>query len=110
MNKDRRSTAQVCIELLKECALVGEISDTSHEAVAEAIKLMKSAEYWSLRNQEPHEGRNEATDQGIAVSRVALPALESAAKALEEDDYDTVIEMLELAITTEGKPVKRKKQ
>lgn len=102
MNKDRRATAQVCIELIKECAEVGEMSEASHAALKEAIKTMQSAEYWSLRNQSKHEGKNESTDAGIRISRVALPALEAATVALSEDNYDVVVEQLYLAVTTDG--------
>jgi hypothetical protein len=109
LNADRRSTGQVCIELLKECSYHGEMSEASHAALVEAVKLMKQAEFWSLRRQEPHEGKNASTDAGIAISRVALPALENAARALADEEYDTVVEALTLAITTDGTtPPKRR--
>lgn len=108
MNKDRRATAQVCVELIKECAAVGEMSEASHVALADALKTMQAGEYWSLRNMSKHAGRNESTDAQIAVSEVALPAIEEAVVALEAEDYNTVIDLLSLAITTEGKKTSKK--
>jgi hypothetical protein len=102
MNKDRRVTGQVCIELMKECAEWGEMSEASYASLLEAVGTMHQGEYWSLRNQERHEGKNESTDAQIAISRVALPALDAALKALRSEDYDTAIDQLTLAITTEG--------
>ena len=106
MNKDRRATARICIELIKECAEIGEMRDASHEALVEALKTMQAAEYWSLRNQAKHEGSNDSTDAQIAVSRVALPALEDAVRYVQEEDYNAVIDSLELAITTKGAPAR----
>lgn len=108
MNKDRRSTAQVCIELIKECSEIGEMTEQSHDAILEAVKLMKQAEYWSLRKQEPHEGKNPSTDEGIAISRVALPALEAALTALGDEDYNTVVDQLTIVVTTDGTAPTRK--
>lgn len=78
------------------------MSEASHASLTEAVKLMRNAEYWSLRKQEPHEGKNDSTDKGIAISRVALPALENAVAALEADDFDAVIDHLTLAVNTDG--------
>lgn len=86
------------------------MADTSHEALVDAVKAMQQAEYWSLRNQAKHEGKNESTDKQLAISRVALPALEEAVKALEADDYAAVIAALELAITTDGSPAAKPKR
>jgi hypothetical protein len=110
VNGDRRATGQVCIELIKECAEIGEMSEASHTALTNALRSMVQAEYWSLRNQLPHLGKNPSTDQGIAVSQVALPALEAASAALAADDYDTLVDQLQLAITTDGAKPKRKKK
>lgn len=107
MNKDRRATARICIELMKECSDIGEIQDASHKALEEALKVMQAAEYWSLRNQTKHEGSNDSTDAQIAVSRVALPALEDAVRYLQEEDYNAVIDSLSLAITTQGAPARK---
>jgi len=92
---------------MKECAETGWISEASHVALLGAVAAMKSAEYWSLRNQSRHEGRNATTDEQIAVSRVALPALELAHIALAEEDYDMAIDQLTLAITTDGRKSKQ---
>lgn len=108
MNVDRRATARVCIELIKECSDIGEMSDASHKALADALKQMQSQEFWQLKNQERHEGKNEPTDRQIAISRVALPALEAAVKALAEDDYNEVLDQLTLAVTTEGEAPKKR--
>lgn len=103
MNADRRVVARVCIELLKECDAIGLIRDESHLMLVESISHLKAQEYWQLKNQEKHEGKNVATDLQLSISRVALPALEAASAALEADDYTEVIYQLHLAVTTDGK-------
>lgn len=102
MNGDRRHTAAVCADLIKECLEIGEITETSHATLTEAIKSMTSAEFWQLKNQERHAGKNAATDKQIAICRVALPALEEAGKALAAGDMRKVIRKLDLARTTDG--------
>lgn len=102
MNADRRHTAKLCIALLLECNDIGAISDESHTVVGEALSGLQQAEYWQLKNQERHEGKNASTDQQLAVCRVALPALDAAVKAWNSDDFETVIEKLTLASTTDG--------
>ena len=109
MNKDRRHAAQLAIELLKECSAVGLISDDSHVAVTDTLKHLQQAEYWQLRGQEKHAGKNPSTDSQIAICRVALPALEAAVTAWETDDFDAVIDQLTLAVTTDGTVPTRKK-
>lgn len=104
MNADRRATAQVCIELIKECSEIGEMSEASHAALEHALKTMKQAEFWSLKNQTPHRGKNSSTDTSIRIGEVALPALEQAYSALVAEDYNTVIDQLALAATTDGTP------
>ncbi|QFG04726.1 hypothetical protein SEA_CHICKENKING_57 [Microbacterium phage ChickenKing] len=110
MNADRRAAGQVCIELLKECATWGEMSEASYEAISVALQTMQKAEYWSLRNQSKYAGQNESTDKQIAISAVALPALERAVEAHKAEDYDKVIDELTLAITTDGTKPKTKKK
>lgn len=111
MNADRRSSALVCVALIEECAESGTMSDSTHNALCGSVKAMKAAEYWSLRNQEKHEGANERTDTSIAISRVALPALEKAADELckEDPDYILVIDQLRLAATTDGTVPKKRR-
>lgn len=115
MNVDRRATAAVCIALLQECNESGLISDASHVALTDTLKSMQAAEFWQLKNQSRHEGKNEPTDKQIAICRVALPALEAAVAALAEDDFMEVLMQLTIAITTDGseqrsrKPKKEKK-
>lgn len=103
MNADRRMIGQVCIALLHECNEIGLIADASHVAVTDALKHLQQAEYWQLKNQERHEGKNATTDDQLAICRVALPALEAAITAWNQDDFGEVITQLSLAITTDGK-------
>jgi hypothetical protein len=110
LNVDRRATAQVCIALLKECNEIGLISDASHVALTETLTTMRSQEFWQLRNQERHEGKNEPTDKQIAIARIALVALESAVEALAKDEFEEVIAQLTLAVTTDGTPAKKKRR
>lgn len=104
-------TAHVCIALLKECNEIGLIGDDSHVALTDALKGLVQAEYWQLKNQEKHAGKNDSTDKQIAISKVALPALEEAVAALAEDDFVTVLLQLTIAVTTDGTlPRKRGKK
>jgi hypothetical protein len=101
--------ALVCIELIEECGEVGTMSDRAHVALVEAVQHLQKAEYWQLKNQERHAGKNAATDKQIAICRAALPALEQAVEALGSENYSRVIKLLSLAATTDGeqKPVKK---
>ena len=78
------------------------MTEASHVTLTESIKHLQAQEYWQVKNQERHEGSNPSTDKQLAICRAALPALELAAEALEQEDYNTVIDQLLLAITTEG--------
>lgn len=110
MNADRRQTAQVCVALLMECHEIGLISDASHLAVTDALKSLQAAEFWQLRQQEKHEGKNDSTDKQIAVCRIALPALDAAVKAWNDDDFEEVIIQLRLAATTDGTAPRKQRQ
>lgn len=110
MNADRRDTAKACIALMQECSFIGEISDSSHVALVEIVKHLEQSEFWQLKNQERHEGKNEPTDKQIAICRVALPALQTASAALKDDDFDTVVQQLTLAITTDGTMPRKKRR
>lgn len=110
MNTDRRQIAQICVELIRETAEVGEMSERAHQALVEAVKHLQAQEYWQAKNQEKHAGKNPSTDKQLAICRVALPALELAAEALQQEDYSTVIDQLELASTTDGEVPKRVRQ
>lgn len=89
----------------------GEMDERSHVALTDAIHVMQNQEYWQLNNQERHEGKNASTDKQIAISKIALPALERAVQALRADDYSGVLISLELAVNTDGEatPSRRKK-
>jgi len=101
---------RVCISLLHECNETGLISDESHVAVTDALKHLQQAEYWQLKNQERHEGKNASTDAQLAVCRVALPALEAAIQAWNQDDFTEVITQMNLAITTDGRKPRRSRK
>lgn len=90
------------VALLTEGSTAGEISDESHEALGEALTYLQKQEYHQLRAQEKFEGRNASTDKQIAICRVAFPALETAVAAYNSDDYDTVIDQVNIAVTTDG--------
>lgn len=109
MNSDRRVTARVIIELLKECSMIGEMQQASYDMIREALESMRVAEYYQHKRQLKYAGKNESTDTQIRICEVALPALERAEKALEQDDFDKVITLLEKAINADGtKPTRRK--
>ena len=102
MNVERRALGQVCIELMKECAEWGEMSQASYDTLKTALDTMRQAEYWSLKNQSRHAGKNALTDKSISISEIALPALDSAVLSLAAEDYNAVIDHITLAITTDG--------
>lgn len=112
MNVERRLTARLCIELLHTAAETKkqELSDAAHEVLCLAVKGMRTAEEWALKNQERHAGKNASTDTSIAISRVALPALEKAVIALGDDDFHEVIDQLTLAMTTDGSTPRRRRK
>jgi len=110
LNADRRQTGKVVVALLVECNEIGLINDDSHVAVTDAIKSLQQAEFWQLKNQEKHEGKNASTDQQLAVCRIALPALEKAWEAWNADDFAAVITNINLAITTDGAAPKQRRR
>lgn len=103
MNTDRRKACEVTIALLVECHHIGLISDESHLAITDTLKHLQQQEFWQLRNQEKHEGKNASTDTQLAICRVALPALDAAIVAWNADDFEEVIRQLTLAASTNGK-------
>ena len=111
MNATRRLLGAAVVSLLIECNESGTISDESHLAATNAIKHLKAEEGYQLRAQEKHAGKNESTDKQIAICSVALPALEAAWDAWNNDDFDTVITNVRIAIETDGTvPKERKKR
>jgi hypothetical protein len=108
VNADRRQTGKMCLALLHECSEIGEISDDSHVALKETLAHLTQQEFWQLKSQSKWEGQNASTDKQLAIARVALPALEEAVKALEKDDFETVITQLELAVNTDGEALKKR--
>lgn len=95
MNRERRATVTVCLELIKECADRGEMSESAYSALESTLRLIRGQEYWSLRNQKPHEGKNPSTDRQIGISEAVLPELESAHEALLAEEWEDVISRLE---------------
>jgi hypothetical protein len=110
VNADRRHIGHITLALLIECSHTGLIGDDAHIAITNALHHLQNQEYWQLQKQEKHEGKNASTDQQLAICRLALPALEQCVKSWNDDDFETVIEHLTLAITTDGTVPKRKKE
>lgn len=98
---------KIVIALLKEGSDAGEVSDETHEVLGETLGHMQRQEYHQLRAQEKFEGKNASTDKQIAICRVALPALEEAVTAYNNDDYISVIEGVKLAVETDGTPPRK---
>lgn len=112
MNATRRILGNVIIALLSECSESGLISDENHLTATNAIHHLKQEESYQLRAQEKHKGTNASTDKQIAISTVALPALEKAWDAWNQDDFVECISQLTLAIETDGTvpKVRRKRE
>lgn len=102
MNGDRRHIGKVCVALLHEGHANEIIHDSSHVALVEAVKHLQNQEFWQLKTQSKHEGKNASTDTQLAICKIALPALELAVAALETDDYAAAITHITLAIETDG--------
>jgi hypothetical protein len=98
---------KIVIALLKEGNDAGEVSDETHEVLGETLGHMQRQEYHQLRAQEKFEGKNASTDKQISICRVALPALEEAMAAYNNDDYAEVIEKVRLAVDTDGTPPRK---
>lgn len=99
---------RVILELLNEGHYHEEISDQAHEVLGEALAHLQKQEYHQLKAQGVHEGKNASTDQQIKICKVALPALEEAVAAYNTDDFTAVATQLNVALTTDGSPEKRK--
>lgn len=111
MNADRRQAGAITLALLLECAHSGTIGDEAHIAITNSLHHLQRQEFHQLRAQEKHEGKNASTDKQLAICRVALPALEEAVRAWDNDDFETVIEHVKLAIETDGtRPKKRRRK
>ena len=109
VNADRRHIGKVCVALLEEGHANEEIHDSSHVALVEAVKHLLSQEFWQLKTQSKHEGKNASTDAQLAICRLALPALELAVAALETDDYAAAMTHIKFAVETDGTvPTKKK--
>ena len=102
MNEHRRHTCRITVVLLLECAYSGTIGDEAHLAITNTLHHLQREEFHQLRAQEKHEGKNSTTDKQIAICRVALPALDAALQAWNNDDFDQVVDKLQLAAETDG--------
>lgn len=110
MNATRRLLGATVVSLLLECNESGTISDENHLTATNAISHLKQEESYQLRAQEKHAGKNDSTDKQIAICEVALPALEKAWAAWNNDDFVAVIGHITLAIETDGTVAKPKRQ
>jgi len=109
MNQDRRMVGKVLIELLTEGSINGEISDKAHEVIGETLAHLHKSEYHQLRTQEKYEGKNTSTDKQVAICRIAMPALESALRAYNSDDFQECVTQVKLATETDGIPPRVKR-
>ncbi|QDP44112.1 hypothetical protein SEA_JENOS_62 [Microbacterium phage Jenos] len=103
MNADRRMTLMLMIEVCRDADASGQVSNEVHLSMGEAIKSLKQAEYWSVRNIKPE--RNDSSAKQHAIATIALGALEEAYVAWEAMEYDTMLERLEIACSTNGTAV-----
>lgn len=106
MNADRRQVIEITLALLVECSHTGLIGDDAHLSITNALGHLSRQEFHQLRTQEKFEGKNASTDKQVAICRVALPALEAAVEAWNNDDFEKVIDRLKLAASTDGTPPK----
>lgn len=107
MNEERRQLGHITIALLIECNHSQSIGDEAHLAITNSLKHMQRQEFHQQRTQEKYAGQNASTDKQLAISYVALPALEEAVAAWENDDFQQVIESVTLAVVTDGTSIVR---
>lgn len=86
------------------------MSEDTYVALGEAAKLMQKEEYWSLRNMSKHADKNDSTALQVAISEVALPLLEQAVKAWEDEDIHLMSELMDAAAKAEPAPKKKSKK
>ena len=109
MNAGRRAFIKLALELIEHCLDKGSMTEDGYVALGEAAKLMQKEEYWSLRNMTKHADKNDSTARQVAISEVALPALEAAVKAWEDEELEDMATHLRAAMNAEP-PKKRSRK
>lgn len=108
MNAGRRTMIKVCVDLIELCLENGVMNESTYVALGEAAALMKKEEYWSLRNMSKHADKNDSTARQVAISELALPLLEKAVLAWQEEDLQDMATHLRNAGEAEPKPTGKK--
>ena len=109
MNSSRRTTINLCVELVDLCLESGSMTEQTYQAIGEAAQMIQKEEYWSLRNMSKHADKNESTAKQVAISEIALPHLEKAVELWKEEDLHEMSVLLKKARDAEPKPVKKGK-
>lgn len=84
------------------------MTEDAYVALGDAVKLMQKEEYWSLRNMTRHAEKNESTARQVAIAEIALPLLEKAVKAWEDEELEDMATHLRAAAEAEPQTVKKK--
>lgn len=108
MNAGRRAFIAVSLELIEHCLDKGSMTEDAYVALGDAVKLMQKEEYWSLRNMTKHVDKNDSTRTQVAIAEVALPMLEKAVKAWEDEDLQSMATYLRKAAEAQPRPVRKK--
>lgn len=98
----------VLVELLEAYQEIGVISQQTYDVLGDAAKLMQKEEYWSLRNMSKHVDKNDSTRTQVAIAEVALPLLEKAVQAWEDEDFQGMATCLQNAADAQPKTVRKK--
>lgn len=108
MNAGRRTTIKLCVELINLSVDSGSMTEDAYVALGDAAKLMQKEEYWSLRNMSKHVDKNDSTRTQVAIAEVALPLLEKAVQAWEDEDLQSMATHLQNAADAQPRPVRKK--
>lgn len=88
---------KLCVDLIEMCLESGSMNESTYVALGEAAALMKKEEYWSLRNMSKHADKNDSTARQVIISELALPLLEKAVLAWQEEDLQDMATYLQQA-------------
>lgn len=84
------------------------MSESVYQSLGEAAKLLQKEEYWSLRNMSKHADKNDSTARQVAISEIALPLLEKAVLAWQEEDLQDMATYLQQAGEAEPNSTSKK--
>lgn len=108
MNAGRRAFIALALELIDHCLEKGSMTEDAYNALGDAAKLMQKEEYWSMRNMTRHVDKNDSTAKQVAIAEVALPLLEKAVQAWQDEELEDMATYLRAAAEANPDTVRKK--